>query len=177
MDKRRINQLLGLSGHIISTTLAVLTSHSVMGRYAETMRHPFNEFCRGCRSAEEEETVVHFLCQCLRLLLGIYIDYLDPHFLSVWLSYHLLISRIWLHILSFLFGFPAWGNCALMCSPCANQPPPLLRFWRNLVSTGTAFTRGIRTGRHACSSKLCLFDISDLNRNLETACSFKRAIV
>ena len=62
-----------------------------------------------------------------------------------------------LRILNFLAGFPAWDIRALMCSPCADQP--LLRFWRNLVSTGTAFTRGITIARYARSSELYLFDI------------------
>lgn len=64
MDRRRTNQLLGLGRGIISITVAMLTGHCVMGRHAERMRLPFNDFCRGCRSAEEEETVIHFLCQC-----------------------------------------------------------------------------------------------------------------
>ena len=63
MDRRRTNQLLGLGRDVISTTMAVLTGHLVMGRLAERMRLPFNNFCRWCRSAEEEETVIYFLCQ------------------------------------------------------------------------------------------------------------------
>ena len=59
MDKKRTNQLLGLSREVISTTVAVLTGHCVMGRQAEKMRLPFNDFCCGCRSTEEEETIVH----------------------------------------------------------------------------------------------------------------------
>ena len=35
------------------------------------------------------------------------------------------------------------------------QPPPFLRFWRNLVSTRTAFTRGVTTGCYERSSELC----------------------
>ena len=46
------------------TTVAMLTGHCIMGRHAERMSLPFNDFCRGCRSIEEEETVFHFLCQC-----------------------------------------------------------------------------------------------------------------
>ena len=34
-----------------------------MERYAERMRLPFNDFCCGCRSTEEEETVIHSFCQ------------------------------------------------------------------------------------------------------------------
>ena len=43
--------------------LAVLTGHFVMGRQAERMQLPFNDFCHGCnRYVEEEETVALFLC-------------------------------------------------------------------------------------------------------------------
>ena len=42
----------------------LLRGHSVMGTNAERMRLPFNDFCQGCRSAEEEDIFVHFLCQC-----------------------------------------------------------------------------------------------------------------
>ena len=49
---------------IISTLVAILTGHSVMGRLAERMRLPFNGFCRECRSSEKEETVIHFFYQC-----------------------------------------------------------------------------------------------------------------
>ena len=41
------------------------------------------------------------------------------------------------------------------CSPCADQLPPLLQFWRGLVSTGTTFIRGVTTWHYACSSELC----------------------
>ena len=57
MDRRRTNRLLGLGRDVISTTVAVLTGHCRMGRHAERMRLPFNDFCRGCRSTEEEKTV------------------------------------------------------------------------------------------------------------------------
>ena len=45
MDKRHTN-LIGLSRDIISTTVAVPTGRCVMGRKAERMRLPFNDFCR-----------------------------------------------------------------------------------------------------------------------------------
>ena len=64
MDKRRTNQLLGLRRNVISATVALLTGHCVMGRHAERMGLTFNDFYSGFRSLEEEETVVHFLCQC-----------------------------------------------------------------------------------------------------------------
>ena len=47
------NQLLG--SDVISTTVVVLTGHCVMGRHAERVRLSFNE---------EEEIIIHFLCQC-----------------------------------------------------------------------------------------------------------------
>ena len=64
MDRTRTNQLLGLGRRIISITAAVLTGHCVVGSHAERMKLPFDGFCRKFRSAEEEETVIHLLCQC-----------------------------------------------------------------------------------------------------------------
>ena len=61
MDRRRSNQLLELGLDIISTTVAMLTGNCVMRRHTKRMKLPFNDFCR---SAEKEETVIHFLCQC-----------------------------------------------------------------------------------------------------------------
>ena len=50
MDRRRTNQLLGRAYRLL--------------RYGQTREKnaalQFNDFCRGCRSAEEEETVIHF---------------------------------------------------------------------------------------------------------------------
>ena len=54
----------GLGRDIISTTVAMVTGYCVMGRHTESMRLPINDFCRGCRSAAEEDTVVRFFCQC-----------------------------------------------------------------------------------------------------------------
>ena len=64
MDRRCTNQLLGLDCDFISTTVAMLTGYCVMGRHGESMQLSFSDFCCGCRSAEEEETVIHFFCQC-----------------------------------------------------------------------------------------------------------------
>ena len=58
----RTNQSLGLGRNIISVVM--LTGHCVMDRYAERMSLPFNDFCRGCKFVEEEETFLRFLCQC-----------------------------------------------------------------------------------------------------------------
>ena len=82
IDKRRTNQILGLICDLKSTTVAVLTGYCIMGRHAEKIRLPFNDFCHGCRYAEEKETFNHFVC------------YFTPNFLSAWRSYHRLISRL-----------------------------------------------------------------------------------
>ena len=42
----------------------MITAHCVMVIHAESIRLPFNDFCRGCRSTEEKDTVIYFLCQC-----------------------------------------------------------------------------------------------------------------
>ena len=145
MDKRRTNQLLGLSRDVILTTVAVLTGHCVMRRHAERMRIAFNDFCRECRSTEKEETVVHFLYQCPSLA---------RHKYRLFGS-SFLVSLTELSSLDIKAGFPAWGNRALMFSPCADQPPSLFRFWRNLVSTETVFSCGFTTGCYGRSSELC----------------------
>ena len=48
--------------------MAVLIGYCVMGRHTERMRFPFNDFCHRSKSAEEEESVIHFLCQCSSLV-------------------------------------------------------------------------------------------------------------
>ena len=67
MNRRRTNQLLGFDRDVVLNTMAMLTGHFVMGRYAERMRLPFNDFCHGCKSSKEEETVNNFFCQCKSL--------------------------------------------------------------------------------------------------------------
>ena len=64
MDRRYTNQLLGHGLHIISITGAMLADHSVVGSHAKRIQLTFNDFCNGCRSTEEEVTVIHFLCTC-----------------------------------------------------------------------------------------------------------------
>ena len=117
MDKRRTNQLLGLSRDVISTTwLQFITlwedTWKEWGSYLTTSdvdAYPLRK----------RRLLCTFFVSA-RLLLGVDIGYLAPHFLSAWWNYHLLISRIWLCILNFLAGYPAWGNRALMCSTCAD---------------------------------------------------------
>ena len=50
------NQLLGLGRNIISITAVILIGHCVMGRHAERMQLPSNDFYRGYRSVEEDTT-------------------------------------------------------------------------------------------------------------------------
>ena len=59
-----------------------------------------------------------------------------------------LFFFLFYYIECFLQNFKYMLN--FQCSPCVDQPPSLLKFWRSLVSTG-AFTRGVTTG----SSELC----------------------
>ena len=51
-------------------------------RHAKTMPLPFNDFCLGCRSAKEEQIVIHFLCQCLSLARHRYWLFGFPFFVS-----------------------------------------------------------------------------------------------
>ena len=44
-DRRRTSQLLGFDRDIISNTVAMLTGNCVMGKHAEWMRFPCNDFC------------------------------------------------------------------------------------------------------------------------------------
>ena len=64
IDKRRTNQLLGLGRNVISITVAMLTRLCVMKTHVAIMQLLSNDFCRECRSLEEEETAIHFLCHC-----------------------------------------------------------------------------------------------------------------
>ena len=106
----------------------------------------------------------------VRLLLAVDMDYLAPHFLSAWRSYHRISSSY--RISYFPAGFLAWVSHSLKCSHCAVQLHLFWLLWRNLVSRGTVFTRVIATGRYACSSEL--FDIRATNHsdfNLNICCS------
>ena len=83
MDGRRSNQLLRLDYNIISMAVALLTGHCVMGRHAERMQFPLNDFRRGSRSAEEKETVIEFICQCPSLARCIYRLFGSPILISL----------------------------------------------------------------------------------------------
>ena len=77
---------------------------------AERVWLPFNDFCLGCRSAKEEETVICFLCQCLILLRDADIGYFAFRPLSAWRSYRPLMSRVYPRLSSFMAAFPVWGS-------------------------------------------------------------------
>ena len=104
-DRRGTNQLLGLGLNIIPITVAMLTGLVVIGTHTERMRLPFNDLCRGSRSSEQEEFVIHFLYQC-----------------------------------------PSLARCRYMLFGSSTLV--------NLVSTKAAFSCGITTHRHECSSVL-----------------------
>ena len=86
MDRRHTNQLLNFGTDVISTTVAMLTGYCVMGRHAERMMLPFDDFCSECRAVKKEEIVAHFLCQCSSLARCADIGYLAHHFLFIKVS-------------------------------------------------------------------------------------------
>ena len=116
--RRRTNQLLGLGSDVIWTTEAVFTGHYVVGRHAERMRLPFNNFCRGYRSAEEEETVIQFLCQCPSLATCRYRLFGSPFLVSLtelssfWLVFQCGVVVLWCAALALtnFFLFPDFGE-------------------------------------------------------------------
>ena len=75
IDRRCMNQLLGLDRDIILITVAMLTGHCVMGKHAENMHLPSNDFYSGYRSTGGEDCL---LC----LLLNAGTDCLVDRFLS-----------------------------------------------------------------------------------------------
>ena len=50
MDRARNKQILILDSNVISITVAMLKGYCVMGRPAERMQLPSNDFCRGKRT-------------------------------------------------------------------------------------------------------------------------------
>ena len=115
MDRRRTNHLPGLSCNIISITIDMLTGHCVLERHAGRMQLPLNGFCHECRSAEEEETVVHFLWQCPSLAICRYrvsgfldetIIHLCPGYMFVYQTVRLVIQRS--RVLNLQFAILIW---------------------------------------------------------------------
>ena len=64
LTRRRTIDLLSLNRRSIQLTTSVLTGHCALGKHAERLGLPFNDYCRSCGSEEEEETVLHLMCQC-----------------------------------------------------------------------------------------------------------------
>lgn len=42
----------------------MLTGHCLVGRHTERLEASSNDLCQSCKTEEEEETVVHLICQC-----------------------------------------------------------------------------------------------------------------
>ena len=103
----RTNQLLGLGRNVSSIIVAMLTDHCGMGRHAERMQLPSNHFCivSSGRSAEEEETFIHFICQCSPHARCRYRLFGSPIFIS--LTELSLMSRTQLRLSSFRSCFLA----------------------------------------------------------------------
>ena len=105
-----------LGRDVISTTVAMLTGHCVMGRHAERMRLPFNDIHRGFRFAEEDETVIYFffhvlgLHQCSSVLLYLFrlicVSPLlhIPSFLRPFLSFFYILYYACFHVLASVYS-------------------------------------------------------------------------
>ena len=81
MNKRLTSQLYGLSRDVISTTVVVLTGHCIMIRHAERIRLLFSNFCVDTDPLKKRKLLSPFFVSA-RVLLGVDIVYLAPHFLS-----------------------------------------------------------------------------------------------
>lgn len=64
LDQGRTSGLISLSRGEISTVVAVITGHCLIGKHAERLNVPSNDFCRSCMDEEELETIEHFVCHC-----------------------------------------------------------------------------------------------------------------
>ena len=62
MDGQRSKQLLKLPRIHIRNLIGVITGHWVIGRHAQRLLLPYNDFCRSCNDEEEEESTEHLLC-------------------------------------------------------------------------------------------------------------------
>ena len=63
-DLKRSSYLLSLNRKNLSTLVAVLTGHCLIGEHAKRLGIAYNDFCRSCRDEEEIESVEHLLCHC-----------------------------------------------------------------------------------------------------------------
>lgn len=64
IDQRRTNILTRFARTRLRNLVAVITGHCAMGNHARRLGLPYNDYCRSCQDAEEEETIDHFLCRC-----------------------------------------------------------------------------------------------------------------
>ena len=64
LSARRSRTLIKLNVNSIYQTVSILTGHCLFGRHAARLGVPHNDYCRSCGCAEEEETVLHLMCQC-----------------------------------------------------------------------------------------------------------------
>ena len=118
----------------------------------EIMRPPFNNYCPGCRSADEEETVIHFLCKCISLARCRYMLLSSLALVSLTELSSIDVKDI-ASFIKLLAGFQAWCSRALNVQPL-RWPTSFSLTWRNLVSAETVFTCGVITGRYERTSEV-----------------------
>jgi len=61
--------------------IRALTGHWLVGIHAGRLKAPQNDFCKGCRDEEEEETEEHLLCFCPALC-GLRLKHLGNPFID-----------------------------------------------------------------------------------------------
>lgn len=66
---KKTNSLLSSNRMAIHRTIKIVMGHCTFGRHAEKFGIPSNDYCRSCRSQEENETIFHFMCRCPALAL------------------------------------------------------------------------------------------------------------
>ena len=85
-NKKRTTELLRLKRGDVSTLIRALTGHCLIGRHANRLGLPSNDFCRNCLQPEEEETIEHLICHCpahCRRRLSLLGDYTLPNLSAI----------------------------------------------------------------------------------------------
>ena len=100
--------MLGLDRDIISITVAMLTDY---GLWVDTWKRCGSHWFISAVAADplRKRRLLSTFSVSGRPLLGAQTDSLALRFLAAWWNYHLLSSRIYLHLSNLLAGFSAWS--------------------------------------------------------------------